>query len=61
MLLAIAAGNTNVTLGMFDGAGHAHLIVKALRLIHESDEDLTLQGLRLIWERHRPNTAAKSA
>jgi pantothenate kinase type III len=60
MLLAIAAGNTNVTLGMFDGGGHAHLIVKALRLVHESDEDLNLQGLRLIWERHRPGTAAKN-
>ena len=40
--------------------GHAHLIVKALRLVHESDEDLTLQGLRLIWERQGRNVPAKA-
>jgi type III pantothenate kinase len=31
--------------------GQAHLIVRASQFLEILDEDLTLEGLRLIWER----------
>jgi len=35
--------------------GHAHLLTRGSRYLKDVDEDLTLQGLRLIWDRnHRP-------
>jgi type III pantothenate kinase len=33
--------------------GQAHMIVKASRLLKQLDEDLTLKGLQLIWQRNR--------
>ncbi len=33
--------------------GQAHLIVRGSRFLKEVDEDLTLEGLRLIWDRNR--------
>jgi type III pantothenate kinase len=34
--------------------GQAHLIVRGSRYLKEIDEDLTLYGLQMIWERNHP-------
>jgi type III pantothenate kinase len=33
--------------------GHAELIVRGSRYLTEANEDLTLDGLRIIWERQK--------
>lgn len=35
--------------------GQSSLILRRSRFLKEADEDLTLEGLRLIWERNRPS------
>jgi len=35
--------------------GHAHLITRGSRFLKDVDEDLTLEGLYLIWDRNRPS------
>ena len=44
----LGAGMKTVATG-----GQAHLIVRGSRYLKEVDEDLTLEGLQLIWERSR--------
>jgi len=48
MTAELGSGTRTIATG-----GHAHLIVKSSRLVRDLDEDLTLEGLRLIWERQQ--------
>ena len=64
MLLAVDVGNTQTVFGLFDGAsltehwriatgGLAELIAPHAGTIELVDPFLTLEGLRLVWERNR--------
>jgi type III pantothenate kinase len=41
--------------------GQARLVAKGSKQIQDTDDFLTLTGLRLIWEKNQPAEAAKSA
>jgi type III pantothenate kinase len=41
--------------------GQARLVAKGSKLIQDTDEFLTLTGLRLIWEKNQPAEVAKGA
>ena len=45
MLLAIDVGNTNIVLGV--------MIAPETKLFEHVDVELTLQGLRIVWERNQ--------
>jgi type III pantothenate kinase len=56
LLLDLGAETRTVATG-----GQAELIAHSSKYVHRSDPDLTLEGLRLIWERNHPlPTAATS-